>query len=181
MKERIKQILKSKEFKILVYFILILIVVIALSRVYLNYLTKINKYNWQGADVDGDGAVGDVEGYAYLFGGFAKDIGGELSSSWKTGITLLPLDIKTFIVPICIVLQIIAVAIKNHKKILSNIALSMNLASSVLAIFVSIFGSIWLIKGIVIFDMLISIILLIYNNKSKNQTKIDLYDLNEKI
>ena len=181
MNERLKQVLKSKEFKILVFFILVLIVVITLNRAYFDYLTKINKYNWQGADVDGDGTVGDVEGYGYLFGGFAKDIGGELSSSWKTGITLLPLAIKTFIVPICIILQIIAVALKNHKKVLSNIAVSINLASSILAIFASLLGNVWIIKGIVIFDMLISIILLIYNNKSKNQTKIDLYDFNKKI
>lgn len=165
---------------ILVYFILILIVVIALNRAYLNYLTKINKYNWQGADVDGDGIVGDVEGYAYLFGGLAKDIGGELSSSLKTGITLLPLDIKVYFVPICIILQIVALAVKENKKVLSNVAISINLSSGVLAAFISILGSVWIIKCVVIFDMFISIILLIYNNKKKNKTKLDLYDLNEK-
>lgn len=179
--KKIKEIIQSKEFKVLVYFILILIIVIVLSRVYLEYLTQNNKYNLQGADVDGDGIVGDVEGYGYLFGGFAKDLGGELSNSWKIGITLLPLDIKTFIIPICIILQIIAVTIKKHKKVLSNIAVSVNLASSILAIFASLLGNVWIIKGIVFFDMLISIILLIYNNKSKNQAKIDLYDFNKKI
>lgn len=176
---KIKEVIRSKEFKILIYFILILIIVIVIGRIYNDYLTGINRYNWLGADVDGDGDIGDVEGYAYLFTGFAKDIGGEIASVVKTGIELLPLDIKELTVPICLIFQAIAVIVKKAKKILTNIAISINLLCSILAMATSMLGNSWIIKGIVVFDMLISIVLLIWNNRNKNQTKLDLYNMNE--
>lgn len=170
-----KETVKSKEFKILIYFIIIAIVVVMLDRVYSDYYTKMNNYEWKGADVDGDGVVGDVEGYGYLFGGFAKDIVGEISSGLKTGITLLPLTIKIYAIPTYVVFQMIAIIIKKKKKVLSNVALALSLASSIFALFLSVFGNVVLIKGIIIFDMIGAIILISYNNEKEE--KIDLYTL----
>lgn len=166
--------MKRKEIKILIYFIIIAIIFVVINSIYLDYFTQINNYEWKGADVDGDGVVGDVEGYSYLFSGFAKDIAGEIGSGLKVGTILLPLTIKIYAIPIYVVFQIIAIVIK--KKILSNIALALNLASSILALFLSVFGNVILIKLIVIFDMIGTIILVFYNNKGKTE-KVDLYNI----
>lgn len=119
--------------------------------------------------------MGDVEGYAYLFNGFAKDIWSELSSGFKVGTILLPLTIKIYVIPVYVIFQIIAIAIKKNKKVLSNIALAINLISSLFALILGVFGSIILIETVIVLDIVGTIVLLIYTNKDKK--KIDLYNI----
>lgn len=175
MKAEVKKIMESKEIKILVYFIIIAIILIIINSICSDYFIKLYKYNWQGADTDGDGIVGDVEGYSYLFNGFAKDISGELSSGFKVGTRLLPLTIKIYVIPVYVIFQIIAIAIKKKKKVLTNIALAINLISSLLALILGLFGSIMLIEIVIALDIVGTIVLLIYTNNDKK--KIDLYNI----
>lgn len=167
--------MSSKEIKILIYFIIIAVILIIVNSICLDYFTKLYKYNQKGADVDGNGIVGDVEGYAYLFNGFAKDISSELSSGFKVGTILLPLTIKIYVIPVYVIFQIIAIAIKKNKKVLSNIALAINLISSLFALILGVFGSIILIETVIVLDIVGTIVLLIYTNKDKK--KIDLYNI----
>lgn len=169
--------MKRKDIKILVYFIIIAIILVIINSICLEYFTKQYEYNWKGADTDGDGIVGDVEGYSYLFNGFTKDISGELSSGFKVGTILLPLTIKIYVIPVYVVFQIIAIAIKKKKKVLSNIALAINLISSLFTFILGLFGSIILIESVIVLDIVGTIVLLIYTNNDKK--KINLYN-NEK-
>lgn len=175
MGTKIKKIMSSKEIKILIYFIIIAVILIIVNSICSDYFTKLYKYNWKGADADGDGIVGNVEGYAYLFNGFAKDISSELSSGFKVGIILLPLTIKIYVIPVYVIFQIIAIAIKKNKKVLSNIALAINLISSLFALILGLFGSIILIEVVIALDIVGTIVLLIYTNNDKK--KIDLYNI----
>lgn len=178
MKSKIKKIIKSKEIKILVYFIIIAIILIIINSICSDYFIKMYRYDWKGADTDGDGIVGDVEGYAYLFGVFAKDISGELARGFKVGTILLPLTIKIYAIPLYVVFQLIAIVVKKNKKILSNIALAINLLSSLFALILGLSGSIILIEVVIALDIVGTIVLLIYTNKDKK--KIDLYNIDDR-
>lgn len=175
METKIKKIMSSKEIKILIYFISIAVILVVINSICSDYFTKLYKYDWKGADTDSDGIVGDVEGYAYLFNGFAKDFFGELSAGFKVGTILLPLTIKLYAIPLCIILPLIAMAVKKKKKVLTNIALAFNLISSLFAFILGLFGSMILIESVIVIDIIGTIILLIYTNKDKK--KIDLYNI----
>jgi hypothetical protein len=183
--EKIKKITKSKEFKILIYFIFIMIVIIAFI-IALYKMPELHKDGWIiGPDIDGDGVTSFADVFGYIFfGGLIGDIVINLMDVAK-------IVIKILNIPICIILQIIAVAVKKHKKVFNNITVIINLASSVLALVISIvyacliqffgksIGILDIIISVILYiDIIISIILLIYNNKRKKE-KLDLYNIEE--
>lgn len=184
-KNTLIKILKSKELKILIYFIVAAIAFVVIDNYYIESYRYEGKYEWEGPDINGDGEVGDVEGYGYLFGGFLKDIGGlfidivgEIASLIRAVILLMPVMMKL----ICILIQIISIIVKEDKKVLNYVTIIMNLVTSVIVIivsvFISVFSDITLVQGMLAFDIIISSGLVYYNGKGTRKTeKIDLYTL----
>ena len=109
VKNKIMSILKSKELKILIYFIVMFIAFEGTFYSVKNIFDKENDYSFKGPDIDGDGTIGDIEGYGYLFGGFWKDIGGFINYEIKYTILMLPINIKQLFLFICIVIQVVAI------------------------------------------------------------------------
>lgn len=109
VKNKMMSILKSKELKILIYFIVIIIAFWEVSYSVENIWNKENDYSFKGPDIDGDGSIGDVEGYGYLFGGIWIDIGGAIASGIQHTMLIMPIIIKLHFLFICIVIQVVAI------------------------------------------------------------------------
>ena len=168
---KIEDVVKTKYFVFLVFFVIGIVAFYALSSYFTKALSEKYKYELVGADTNGDG---DVEGYAYLFGGMVKDIGNEVESNIKVGVATFPLDIKAFFsCSIGALIMLIGIAVNKKLRVFSNVALGINLLFSLISIFISFLMGILAIEIILGVEAVITLGLLIWNNKNTSKTKID--------
>lgn len=171
---KIEDVVKTKYFVFLVFFVIGIVAFYALSSYFTKALSEKYKYELVGADTNADGEVGDVEGYAYLFGGMVKDIGNEVESNIKVGVATFPLDIKAFFsCSIGALIMLIGIAVNKKLRVFSNVALGINLLFSLISIFISFLMGILAIEIILGVEAVITLGLLIWNNKNTSKTKID--------
>lgn len=184
METKTKGLLKSKEFKILIYYICIAILLLAIIM----FWNMPSAGTLPRADSDGNGEVGDVEGYAYLFGTLPAYVAESTAFGFVSMICMMPIIIKVPFSILIELIQIFAIFSKKRKRKLNYVTSIMNLVISIIALlvgFIGIFITVYLnvlisvttiIQGILAFDIIASI-LIIYNNRKKEETKLDLYNI----
>lgn len=179
-----KEIIQSKEFKVLIYYIIIAILLLAI----IFFLNMPSAGNIPEADSDGNGEVGDVEGYAYLFGTLPAYAMENVAYVFISMICVMPIIIKIPFSIIIEIIQIFAIISKKNKRKLNYVASIMNLVISIIAFlvgFIGIFISVYsnalisltmIIQGILTIDIIASI-LIISSNRKKIEQKLDLYNI----
>lgn len=167
----------KREGKILLYFIVVVLLYI-LGLIYITASSHDFNFSEIGtADVDGDGIVGDVEGYSFFLKELPKAIFVNFVDGFFYFIFFMVFCVHMIFKLICIILQIISVTVKKPKakKILTWISVIMNfIVNSLFLVAYFSFGFTGI--GIVSSIDIVGLAYIIIMNRNKNK-KIDLYDL----
>lgn len=157
-----KKILKNRELRILIYYILMAIA-------YYILLFKVGDVSFSNIDNS------EQDPFVWAISGFVKFM--EDIFIWFT--VILPIELRAILSLVCIVLQIIAVFSKKDKRALNYISSIMNLSSSVILLNGILLGFGYRLSSyiptlcVLILDIIISIIMICRNN-GKRYKNVDL-------